>query len=94
MLTVEARLQKDSICYTVTDSGVGRGRAAELKRINNPQHVSYGIDISKQRISTYNNIGQSENEKFDEDSLKIIDLEDDRGNPCGTQVEIRLNIYS
>ena len=94
LLTVEARLQKDSICYTVTDSGVGRGRAAELKRINNPQHVSYGIDISKQRISTYNNIGQSENEKFDEDSLKIIDLEDDRGNPCGTQVEIRLNIYS
>ncbi|MCO5285885.1 MAG: histidine kinase [Chitinophagaceae bacterium] len=94
VLTVEARLNGDSIYYTVTDTGVGRARAEELKKINNPQHTSYGIDISKERISTYNNLGQTGKGKFDEDCLVITDLKDGNGDPQGTRVEIRLKIHS
>lgn len=94
LLSVEARLNGDSINYTVTDTGVGRARAAELKKINSPQHVSYGIGISKERISTYNDLGLSDRRKFDEGSLVITDLMDANGAPSGTRVQIKLKIFS
>jgi len=42
-LGVRIKLKNDYIIYTITDSGVGREKAAQLKQVNRPEHVSYGI---------------------------------------------------
>ncbi|MEO5647595.1 MAG: two-component regulator propeller domain-containing protein, partial [Chitinophagaceae bacterium] len=49
-LNIEICLQNDYLKYTVTDNGIGRQRAEELKSFNKPGHVSYGIEISTKRI--------------------------------------------
>ncbi len=84
-LYVAATLEKDTIKYTVTDNGVGRERAQELKEINKPGHESYGISITKERIHLYNQNGKS-------NDITITDLSEN-GLPAGTKIEIRLKIY-
>ncbi|MEO7313244.1 MAG: two-component regulator propeller domain-containing protein [Chitinophagaceae bacterium] len=80
LITIE--LQDDDILYTITDNGVGRARAAFLKELNKPEHVSYGIQISKDRI-------QMHNRDEAKTSVAITDLfENDQ--PSGTRVEVTI----
>jgi ligand-binding sensor domain-containing protein len=84
-LIISAALENDTIKYTVTDNGVGRARAEEIKEINKPEHQSYGITITTERVHLYNQNGKS-------NDITITDLSDN-GQPSGTKVEIRLKIY-
>lgn len=93
-LYVSAQLGARDIVYIVSDTGVGRGMAESLRKINKPDHVSYGIGISRERLSMYNN-QQGENDRRDnEENLVINDLYDGEGLPTGTEVIIKLNISS
>lgn len=84
-LTVSAALQNDCIKYTVTDNGVGRAKAQQLKELNKPEHQSYGIDITAERIELYNKNGKN-------NYVTITDLfENDE--PAGTRVEIKIRIF-
>jgi two-component system LytT family sensor kinase len=83
-LTVTAMLENDCITYTVCDNGVGRKKAQELKAINKPEYISYGIDITTERIQLYNQDEKNNN-------VTITDLyENDTAS--GTKVEIRVKI--
>lgn len=73
------------IKYIIADNGVGRTRAAEIKKLNKPEHVSYGIRISADRIHLYNKNGET-------DDIIIQDLEDN-GKPAGTKVEVKIKIH-
>ena len=53
-LLVTASLRDTYIVYSVTDNGVGRERAAILRERNRPEHKSYGIAITRERIHLHN----------------------------------------
>ena len=57
-------------------------QAAEIKAINKPGQKSYGIDITRERISLYNKNGTND--------IEIIDLEED-GICLGTKAMVRIN---
>lgn len=77
-LDISISIDEDYIHYRIVDNGVGRERAAELNRINKPEHLSYGIAISTERLKRYNE---------DFDSIQITDLYEN-SHPVGTKVEI------
>ncbi|WP_462250269.1 two-component regulator propeller domain-containing protein, partial [Ferruginibacter sp.] len=84
-LTVVATLENDFIKYIIEDNGVGREKAQELKEINKPEHQSYGIEITKERIELYNKSGADNN-------VIITDLFENN-EPSGTKVEICLKVF-
>jgi ligand-binding sensor domain-containing protein/putative methionine-R-sulfoxide reductase with GAF domain/two-component sensor histidine kinase len=84
-LIVSAILENDYIIYTITDNGVGIEKAQQLKEINKPEHQSYGIDITKERIQLYNQGNKNDN-------VTISDLFENN-EPSGTKVEIRIKIF-
>jgi LytS/YehU family sensor histidine kinase len=79
-LKISIFLKEDFINYMIVDNGVGRERAAALTGINKPEHLSYGIAISTERLERYNE---------DFDSIQITDLYD-KSMPVGTKVEINI----
>lgn len=81
-LDISAELQNEQIVYYVSDNGIGRKQAAEIKAINKPGQKSYGIDITRERISLYNKNGTND--------IEIIDLEED-GICLGTKAMVRIN---
>lgn len=82
-LSVSAVLEGENIKYTIQDNGVGRIKAGEYNLQNKPGHKSIGLQITTERIAHFNH-------KEKNDSVKIIDLYNDRHEPCGTKVEILL----
>lgn len=81
-MLIEASLKQNKIHYTITDNGVGRARANEIKALNKPEHLSYGIQITTERIHLHNQNGKT-------DDLQITDLVEN-GQPSGTRVEVQL----
>jgi ligand-binding sensor domain-containing protein/putative methionine-R-sulfoxide reductase with GAF domain/anti-sigma regulatory factor (Ser/Thr protein kinase) len=84
-LMVNAILENDYIIYNITDNGVGREKAQQLKEINKPEHQSYGIDITKERIQLYN-------QNKETDNVIITDMFE-KNEPSGTKVEIKIKIF-
>ena len=81
-LSIEVKLEKNNIKYTITDNGVGRIKAGEYKKLNRSSQVSFGMQITKDRINLFN---QDIN-----GSVKITDLYNEQQEPDGTRVEVWL----
>ncbi len=72
------------LLITITDDGIGRKKALELKSKSASQNKSFGMQITKNRIGIVNKL-------FDQQtSVGIEDLYDDNGNATGTKVSLRL----
>lgn len=86
LLNIDVTIQADTIQYIIKDNGVGREKALEIKQQNKPEHNSYGIEISSQRIQLHNKNGKQNN-------INIKDLlcED---KPIGTEVIIKIKIVN
>lgn len=82
---VKAGLENNSIQYLVQDNGVGRTKASEIKELNKPEHQSYGIQITSERIHLYNQNGHSG------EDIIITDLME-KGKAAGTVVKVTLAI--
>lgn len=82
-LQVKISLCDEFIVYSITDNGIGRESAAKVKERNKPDHQSYGIAITRERIHLHNQNGI-------DDDLVIADLENE-GVPSGTEAIIRIN---
>ena len=67
---------------TITDDGIGRKRAMEIKKQNGLGIKSRGMLITKERLDILNKPGK---EKY---NVKVTDLNDENGRPTGTKVEI------
>jgi hypothetical protein len=78
-------LENDYIKYTICDNGVGRARAKQLKEFNKPEHQSYGIDITTERIQLYNQSGEN-------NDVTITDLFENN-EVSGTKVEVKVKIF-
>ncbi|MBS1659631.1 MAG: histidine kinase [Bacteroidetes bacterium] len=85
-LVVAFRCKDDNLKITVTDNGVGRARAAELKSRSATAHRSFGMSITHERIELIN---QMYNTRM---SIEIKDLMDGLGNATGTEVIIDIPI--
>lgn len=65
---------------SLRDNGIGRQKSMELKNRKVLKKDSLGLKMTKERIDHFNH---KENSSY---SFEIIDLEDQDGQPCGTEV--------
>ena len=81
-LSIHVRLKDGFIQYLISDNGVGRTRAGEIKSLNRPEHQSYGIQITTERLQLHNRTSKAAD-------LIITDLSEN-GLAAGTRVEVRV----
>lgn len=77
------KLDESRYQVTIEDNGIGREKAAELKKKEGEKHRSKGLEITNSRMRLLNENGQTG--KF---QITTIDLCDNKGNPAGTRVEV------
>ncbi|MBK7939021.1 MAG: histidine kinase [Lewinellaceae bacterium] len=68
---------------TIRDNGVGREKAAMIRRERKPGHSSLALEVTRERLEALKN-------GLEYEALEYSDLADHRGNTSGTQVVIRL----
>lgn len=78
--------QEDRLQLTITDDGVGRARAAELKSKSANHQKSFGLKITSERIALVNQLYQTNTQ------VTIEDLVDADGQPAGTEVILQIPI--
>lgn len=82
-IEVDIKLIQSYIKITVTDDGIGRVKASELKTLlPNSKHKSLGMKITQDRLRILNIMQQSQL------SVNIIDLYDENKQAIGTKVEL------
>ena len=68
----------------ITDDGIGRAKAAELKSKSATRHKSFGMKATTERILLINQLYDSRTE------VNVHDLVDARGEACGTEVIVTI----
>ena len=82
-LTITLSSKNNFLICTISDNGIGRDRAAEIKRtMPFGKHKSLGMKITEDRLKILNEINSSKL------SVIINDLKDTNNNSLGTQVEL------
>ncbi|MBX7243047.1 MAG: histidine kinase [Bacteroidia bacterium] len=76
----------DILTCSITDNGIGREKAMEYKSKTSNTRKSLGMKLTEERLKI------SGKDEFSGGTQKIIDLMDDGGNACGTQVVITLSV--
>ena len=77
-------INDDFIEISITDNGIGREKATELKQRKTINRDSLGLLITEERL---NNYYSSHQESY---SLKFIDLKNESNAPIGTKVILKL----
>ncbi len=85
-LEIELFQEGDFLCCKITDDGVGRNKAAEIKSKSASTHKSMGMQITASRIEMLQQKKQSEN------YIKITDLVLADGSAGGTEVIIKIPV--
>ena len=78
--------QENLLQLTITDDGVGRSRAAELKSKSASHRKSFGLKMTSERIALVNQLYQTQTQ------VTIEDLVDADGQPTGTEVVLQIPI--
>ena len=86
-LDIQLYDENDMLCCKITDDGVGRKKATELKSKSAPAHKSMGMQITASRIAIMNQDKQSGTH------IKITDLVLPDGKPGGTEVLLKIPVY-
>lgn len=82
-LQIDIRLQQNTLICSITDDGIGREKARELRQLSKRKdHQSLGMKITHDRLELINHLNGSNL------SLTITDLRRDDGSPAGTRVDI------
>jgi len=82
-LKIDIFTKNNYIVCRITDDGIGREKAGEIKRTQpGQQHKSLGMKITSERVRILNAIHQSDL------NFTITDLKDERNESCGTMVEL------
>lgn len=80
--------QKDEILVSkITDDGIGRSKAAELRSKSASMSKSLGMRITADRIAML------EQQKYNGASISVIDLTLPDGSPGGTEVLIKIPVH-
>ena len=85
-LEIELYADNKTLFYKITDDGIGRKKAEELKRGSASIHKSMGMSITTDRLAMLN--------QQNETSISITDLVLPDGSPGGTEVLIKIAAYN
>jgi ligand-binding sensor domain-containing protein len=77
----------DGIKCTITDDGIGREKAKEIKKLSGRTEVSMGLEITKDRLELMGNLDNS-NCHF-----TTTDLYNESGKAIGTKVEVFISSH-
>ena len=84
---MEVSQPQDNLLHIeITDDGVGRERAAELKSKSAGTHKSFGMQVTADRIRMINQLYNIQTQ------ARIVDLVDSFGEPCGTRVILEIPV--
>jgi LytS/YehU family sensor histidine kinase len=82
-IKITVSLNAEWLVCDITDNGIGREKAQQWKNNSAAMHQSKGTDITRKRLIDFN-----------EDNLvtpiEFFDLYDDKKNPAGTRVTVRI----
>lgn len=81
-LTIKIYPQQNYLITEISDNGIGRIKATEIKSKNISQSVSKGLNITNRRLMILNNENTN--------PVTIEDIYDANGNAAGTKVTIRI----
>ena len=85
-LQVELYEETDMLCCKITDDGIGRKKATELKSKSASTHKSMGMQITADRIAML------KEENLSETQIKITDLVLPDGSAGGTEVLLKIPV--
>jgi sensor histidine kinase YesM len=81
-ITIEMKMEgEETLKISITDDGIGREKAAELKS-KSATHKSHGLKVTSQRIEMMNKLNSTGVQ------VKIFDLRDESGKADGIKVEL------
>jgi phage shock protein A len=81
-ITIEIKMEgEETLKISITDDGIGREKAAELKS-KSATHKSHGLKVTSQRIEMMNKLNSTGAQ------VNIFDLKDEQGSATGTKVEL------
>jgi LytS/YehU family sensor histidine kinase len=83
-LWINIHQEQLTLICTITDDGIGRKKAAELKN-KSEKHKSMGMKITESRIAMMQKMN-------DDKSIEIKDLVDADGNAVGTEVVLKIPV--
>ena len=87
-VSVEVTQPQDNLLHIeITDDGVGRERAAELKSKSAGTHKSFGMQVTADRIRMINQLYNTHTQ------AQVMDLVDSFGEACGTRVVLDIPIW-
>lgn len=81
-LDIIMSMQNEQLKCTITDNGIGRTKAAELKSKSGEKQKSFGLKITTERLALFNN------EKAVRTFYNSEDVLDSEGNISGTEVTL------
>jgi len=84
-LDIELSLEKKILTCMITDDGVGRNKAANIKSKSAEKQKSMGLQITTERLALLNK--DTEVKTF----FKIEDITDNEGNAAGTRVILKIH---
>jgi tetratricopeptide (TPR) repeat protein len=87
MLEIAVTLKGKTLTCTVTDNGIGRKKAIEIKEKKGQTHRSMGMKVTEGRIDLIRKINNTK-----EANVAITDLEDEAGKALGTKVTLMLPV--
>jgi hypothetical protein len=85
-LLIELHRKNETLYCQITDDGVGRKRAGELKSKSASKNKSLGMQITAHRLELINAL----NDKAT--TVEIKDLVDSSGEACGTRVLLKIPV--
>jgi len=88
LLTIALKRENNNIIkIVIEDNGIGRVKAARIRRELGKTEESHATSITKQRLEILNEVSKGDY------SVKIIDLYNDAGEATGTRVEIKMSCH-
>ena len=84
-LLVEVTKSKSKLCFIIRDNGVGRSYSKNFNILQNPQHKSVAMELTRKRIEL------AETDQTENENIKITDLREN-GQPAGTEVRLKLPV--
>jgi sensor histidine kinase YesM len=78
------KLDKKHIEIQIEDNGIGRKNAEGLRDKKVHKKSSFGLRLTKERLANFYK------EYANKQAVKVLDLVDEKGEACGTRVEIKI----
>ena len=85
LLEIELSMDNKILTCAITDNGVGRNKASEIKSKSIEKQKSMGLQITKERLALHNKNHDAQT------FFNIEDLTDNEGKSAGTRVILKMN---